>query len=590
MAQGGTKTQKGREEGRDVSEKVLDLLHRGEARTVAIGDIDPNPWQPRVHMRGTAFNELKASIEKVGLIEVPSARAVDGRYQLAFGHRRFAAVKSLGWETMPLLIRHISDQNMALIALEENRRRKDLTPLEEARAIKKILDDFRLMRQTELGEKLGIAQETISNMLRVLALPDSILHLVDEDKLTFTDAKELLCLRGRDGHMHEKEMREAAKHRNDRYAGGTGGVKGGISSAVRGGHWRYDPHSRSPFGLLVHDPSRGYYLDPEEYKKLSPYAWHKVPGGEEYACDVPLFKRLNEEAKERTSEKARERAAEELRRAALHHQAQVVEQQPVPEAGEKPGKVVKKQPKAEKRKKTKVIPEGIQNDRVVTIQDPEVDTSHLGTRAVLIDLRTSESWGGGGEGINDYLLTQVVNPEECLKECTWGYHPVFNSLEPDKKLIPRCYNSKCLGQKRAALSRSKNAQKIALKSQEVQLINQAVKSSMEEGKLSGGRAQLLVVLAGLIGTWDFVHGDSGYYTGALDRELGEFVIRQFRAPEGSKLRDVVLAATEEDLARVVLRLSFERVRDDSPPERYRRRCNELLQGILGTLPPTPGRG
>lgn len=588
MAQGGTKTGKRRETGRDVSEKVLDHLHRGEAQTVAIDDIDPNPWQPRVHMRGTAFNELKDSIDKVGLIEVPSARAVDGRYQLAFGHRRLAAVKSLGWKTMPLLVRHISDQDMALIALEENRRRKDLTPLEEARAVKKILDDFNLMRQTALGEKLGIAQETISNMLRVLALPDPILQLVDEDKLTFTDAKELLCLRGRDGHMHENQMREAAKHRNDRYAGGTGGVKGGIKSAVREGYsWRYSD-DRGPFRLLVHDPSRGYYLDPEEYKRLSPYAWHRIPGGEEYACDIPLFKRLNEEAKERTSEKARERAAEELRRAALH-QAPVVEQQPAPEADEKAGPVVKKQPKAEKRKETEIIPAGIGDDRVVTIQDPDVDTSHLGTRAVLIDLRTGESWGGGGETLNDYLLTQVATPEECLKQCTWGYHPVFNSLDPDKRLTPRCYNGKCLGQKRAALSRSKNAQTIALKSQEVRLINQAVRQSMEEGKLSGGKAQLLVVLAGLIGTWDFVHGDSGYYIGALDRELGEFVVRQFKASEGSKLRDVVLAASEEDLTRVVLRLSFERVRDDSPPERYRRRCNELLQGVLGTLPPAAGK-
>lgn len=164
--------------------------------------IDDNPFQPRSSYSRDTINEIAHSIKQVGLIHTPLARKADGRYEIAEGHLRKRAYLKLQkeepkkWGTMPLDVREISDQDMALISLEENLRRKDITPIETARAVDKYLTSFTDQSETALAEKMNMTQGNISNMRRVLTLPAKILEKIDEGKISFTMGRELLVFKG----------------------------------------------------------------------------------------------------------------------------------------------------------------------------------------------------------------------------------------------------------------------------------------------------------------------------------------------------------------------------------------------------------
>lgn len=164
--------------------------------------IDDNPFQPRTSYPRDTVNEIAHSIKQVGIIHIPLARRADGRYQIAEGHLRKRAYLKLQkenpkkWSLMPLDIRSISDQDMALIALEENLKRKDITPIETARAVDKYLTSFTDQSETSLAEKMNMTQGNISNMRRVLTLPAKIIEKIDEGKISFTMGRELLIFKG----------------------------------------------------------------------------------------------------------------------------------------------------------------------------------------------------------------------------------------------------------------------------------------------------------------------------------------------------------------------------------------------------------
>jgi ParB/RepB/Spo0J family partition protein len=166
--------------------------------------IDDNPFQPRSYYHPDAIRDLATSIYQVGIIHIPAARQVANRYQVAEGHLRVRAClknhkdfpKDERFEMMPLDVKEISDKEMALIALEENLRRKDITPLDTARAVDKYLTTFTDSTEADLAEKMNTTQAHISNMRRVLRLPAKVLEKVNEDKINFTMARELCILQG----------------------------------------------------------------------------------------------------------------------------------------------------------------------------------------------------------------------------------------------------------------------------------------------------------------------------------------------------------------------------------------------------------
>ncbi|KKN59540.1 hypothetical protein LCGC14_0541540 [marine sediment metagenome] len=173
---------------------------------MSIIKIDPekvqdNPYQPRSYYPPKTIGEIAYSIEQIGIIHIPTGRQVNDHYELAEGHLRKRAYIKLKkknpkkYAEMPVDIREITDQDMAIIALEENLRRQDITPLDQARAVDMYLINFTDITETALAKTLNMTQGNVSNMRRVLKCPDKILQRIVDGKMNFTMARELLIFK-----------------------------------------------------------------------------------------------------------------------------------------------------------------------------------------------------------------------------------------------------------------------------------------------------------------------------------------------------------------------------------------------------------
>jgi ParB family chromosome partitioning protein len=160
---------------------------------VPLDQIDPNPYQPRQSMDPTAVAELAENIKRNTLLQVPSARQVDGRYQLAFGHRRLAAFQLNAEECMPLIIRELDDLQMFELGVAENIKRRDLNPIEEARAMRRYMDDFG-KTSTEAGEFFSVSPEKVRQLVRLLNLPEPAQEKLAAGAITQTTARTLLSM------------------------------------------------------------------------------------------------------------------------------------------------------------------------------------------------------------------------------------------------------------------------------------------------------------------------------------------------------------------------------------------------------------
>ncbi|MBF8437704.1 ParB/RepB/Spo0J family partition protein [Halanaerobiaceae bacterium Z-7014] len=166
---------------------------------VNVENITPNPYQPRQSFSEDKLQELADSIASYGVIQPLTVRKIDEdkQYQLIAGERRLRAVKLLGKTEVPVIIKNLENREMAEIALIENLQRKDLNFIEEAEAYNKLIEEFNLT-QTELATRIGKAQSTIANKLRLLNLPGSILHVIQQGGLNERQARALLKLDKKD--------------------------------------------------------------------------------------------------------------------------------------------------------------------------------------------------------------------------------------------------------------------------------------------------------------------------------------------------------------------------------------------------------
>ncbi|MBI2515051.1 ParB/RepB/Spo0J family partition protein [Candidatus Wolfebacteria bacterium] len=162
--------------------------------------IKPNPHQPRRDFDEDSLKELAASIRELGIlqplvvskIEKETDRGTDVEYELIAGERRLMAVKILGWERVPAIVRTVDSQSEKLeMAVVENLQRSNLNPLETARAYAKLQDEFRLT-QREIGAKIGKSRETVSNTLRLLNLPTEIQDALAKNQINESQARLLL--------------------------------------------------------------------------------------------------------------------------------------------------------------------------------------------------------------------------------------------------------------------------------------------------------------------------------------------------------------------------------------------------------------
>lgn len=171
--------------------------HENKVTAIPMEKIIANPEQPRKVFYDEAIEELSGSIREYGVLQPIILKENEEGYTIIAGERRFRAAQLAGLTKIPAVIKAMEDQEAALISLVENVQREDLNFLEEARAYKKLMDDFGLT-QVEIAEKVNKKQSTISNKIRILALPRDIQDKLIENRLTERHARALLKLNDED--------------------------------------------------------------------------------------------------------------------------------------------------------------------------------------------------------------------------------------------------------------------------------------------------------------------------------------------------------------------------------------------------------
>ncbi len=163
--------------------------------SLAIDLIEKNPYQTRSVFDEEQMIELRDSIKEHGVVQPVVVRPAEeeGRYILVLGERRLRASKMAGKETVPALVRRLSPQQAAEMTVLENVMREDLNPLEQAEAFRVLSKEFHLT-QEQIGERVGVSRETVSNYMRLLRLPQKVMGYMLEERLSFSDARELLRL------------------------------------------------------------------------------------------------------------------------------------------------------------------------------------------------------------------------------------------------------------------------------------------------------------------------------------------------------------------------------------------------------------
>ncbi len=160
-----------------------------------LSEIRPNPYQPRTVFRAEELKALADSIKEQGVLQpVLVVKAKTGGYELVSGERRLRAAQSLGWRAIPAIVKpSATAKEMAEWAIIENVQRDDLNPLEEARAYKRLVDEFQ-MTQEDVAQKVGRERSTVANSLRLLKLPKEVQHLLERGDLQMGHARALLSL------------------------------------------------------------------------------------------------------------------------------------------------------------------------------------------------------------------------------------------------------------------------------------------------------------------------------------------------------------------------------------------------------------
>jgi ParB family chromosome partitioning protein len=192
----GTTPPSNKPAGDELANLPVDLLQRGK-------------YQPRVDMRQESLEELAASIKSQGIVQPIVVRPVDGaaagesqRYEIIAGERRWRAAQIAGLAAVPAIIRRVPDEAAIAMALIENIQRENLNPLEEARALERLISEFGITHQ-QAADAVGRSRAAVSNLLRLLELPDEITAFVERRELEMGHARALLGLTQR---RHQVEV------------------------------------------------------------------------------------------------------------------------------------------------------------------------------------------------------------------------------------------------------------------------------------------------------------------------------------------------------------------------------------------------
>ncbi|MEH7382002.1 nucleoid occlusion protein [Bacillus sp. JJ1533] len=172
-----------------------EATHLEEVRQIPINEIVPNRYQPRTVFAEDKIKELALTIRTHGIIQPIVVRQfADHQYEIIAGERRWRAVQTLEWETIPAIIKEFNDAETASVALIENLQREELSAIEEAYAYARLLELHNLTQEA-LAQRLGKGQSTIANKLRLLKLPEEVHQMLMQKKLTERHARALIPLK-----------------------------------------------------------------------------------------------------------------------------------------------------------------------------------------------------------------------------------------------------------------------------------------------------------------------------------------------------------------------------------------------------------
>jgi ParB family chromosome partitioning protein len=160
---------------------------------IPISRIRPNPFQPRREFDKAELVELESSLRASGLLQPITVRRHGDAYELIAGERRLRAASNLGWTEISAIVRDIDDRTMLVLALVENLQRANLNAIEEARGYRRLIEEFQLTQQ-QVADGVGKDRTTITNLLRILSLPESVQQMVEQGTLSPGHARALLAL------------------------------------------------------------------------------------------------------------------------------------------------------------------------------------------------------------------------------------------------------------------------------------------------------------------------------------------------------------------------------------------------------------
>ncbi len=160
---------------------------------IPIGDIDPNPLQPRTVFQAERLQELAQSIREHGIIQPLIVRAAGPRYQLVAGERRWRAARLADLAEVPVIVQDYADDRLMEVTLIENIQREDLNPVEVAQAFDRLAREHQLSHE-QIAQRTGKDRTTVTNMLRLLRLPGDIQVLLAEHRLSMGHARAILAL------------------------------------------------------------------------------------------------------------------------------------------------------------------------------------------------------------------------------------------------------------------------------------------------------------------------------------------------------------------------------------------------------------
>jgi len=178
-------------------------LHEGY-RLLPVNDISPNPYQPRIKVTQDDIRDLVASIKEKGIIEPLIVKRSGKKYILAAGERRFRAAQAAGLKEVPVVVRDLTDQELLEIGIIENLHRKDLNPVEEARAYNDLHNKFG-MTHDRIAQLVGKDRSTVTNTMRILNLPDRVRQFLTTGKLSSGHARALLSIKDEAAMIHVAE-------------------------------------------------------------------------------------------------------------------------------------------------------------------------------------------------------------------------------------------------------------------------------------------------------------------------------------------------------------------------------------------------